>query len=107
MPYISYIVDMGVSFKASEGPRTEATRTNGGRAMASPRILIVDDDAGLRELLQMTLESAGYNVTPASHEEDAMEEVRRNGIDLSIVDLQLIQTTGIALMEQIHALRAI
>jgi len=83
---------------------TEEIRTYRGKAMSSGKILVVDDDAGLRELLQMTLESAGYAVTPVSHEEEAMVEVRRNGIDLSIVDLQLIQTTGIALMEQIHTL---
>jgi two-component system, NtrC family, response regulator GlrR len=90
--------------KASDGLGTEGIRTKGGRIMASRKILIVDDDDGLRELLQMTLESARYDVTTASHEEDALEKVRRNGIDLSIVDLQLIQTTGIALMEQIHTL---
>jgi two-component system response regulator GlrR len=97
-------MNIEVPLKAAEDACIDENRTRGGRAMSSGRILVVDDDAGLRELLQMTLESARYDVTTASHEEDALEMVRRNGIDLSIVDLQLIQTTGIALMEQIHTL---
>ena len=70
--------------------------------MSSGKILIVDDDRSLIELLRMRLESVNYEVVTAMKEEDALEAVRGEVFDLSIVDLQLIQTNGISLMEKLH-----
>jgi len=70
--------------------------------MASGKILVVDDDRNLVELMKMRLESANYEVTAAVHEEDAVEAVKRQVFDLSIIDLQLVQKDGISLMEELH-----
>jgi len=70
--------------------------------MPSGKILIVDDDRNLLELLRMRLESVNYKVVTAMKEEDAIEAVRGEVFDLSIVDLQLVQTNGISLMEELH-----
>jgi two-component system, NtrC family, response regulator GlrR len=70
--------------------------------MASGRILVVDDDANLLELVKMRLESAGYQVTTASVEEDALGAVKDQAFDLSILDLQLARRDGISLMEDLH-----
>lgn len=70
--------------------------------MASGKILVVDDDPNLLELVKMRLESADYEVTTASTEEDALGAVRGQAFDLSILDLQLAHRDGISLMEELH-----
>jgi two-component system response regulator GlrR len=66
------------------------------------KILIVDDDENILEVIRMRLESADYEVTTAAREAEALEAVRTHVYDLSIVDLQLAQTDGISLMEGLH-----
>jgi len=68
----------------------------------SGRVLVVDDDRNLLELLRMRLESANYEVITAINEEDAIEAVKSQIVDLSIVDLQLVHQDGISLMEEFH-----
>jgi two-component system response regulator GlrR len=70
--------------------------------MASGRILVVDDDNSLLELMRMRLESANYEVTATMKEEEAIEAAKGQVFDLSIVDLRLAQKDGISLMEELH-----
>jgi two-component system response regulator GlrR len=70
--------------------------------MSSGKILLVDDDRNLIELIQIRLESADYEVTGAVKEEEAIEAVRTQIFDLAIVDLQLVHQDGISLMEELH-----
>jgi len=70
--------------------------------MPSGKILVIDDDRNLLELVKMRLESADYDVTTALREEDAIEVARDQVFDLSIVDLQLASRDGISLMEELH-----
>jgi two-component system, NtrC family, response regulator GlrR len=70
--------------------------------MASGKILVVDDDPNLLELVKMRLESADYEVTTSSMEEDALGAVKDQAFDLSILDLQLANRDGISLMEELH-----
>jgi two-component system response regulator GlrR len=70
--------------------------------VTSGKILVVDDDRNLLELLKMRLESADYEVTTAAKEEEAIEAVKNFVFDLSIVDLQLLRQDGISLMEEFH-----
>ena len=70
--------------------------------MSLGKILVVDDDRNLLELIKMTLESANYAVTTALIEKDAIEITKGQVFHLSIVDLQLTQMDGISLMEELH-----
>lgn len=70
--------------------------------MTSARILLVDDDRSLVELLRMRLESVGYEVRAALREEEALEAAKEAVFDLSLVDLQLVHRNGISLMEELH-----
>ncbi len=70
--------------------------------MSLGKILLVDDDRNLIELIKIRLESANYEVTAALKEEEAIEAVRGQVFDLSIVDLQLTHQDGISLMEELH-----
>jgi len=68
----------------------------------SGKILVVDDDKNLIELLKMRLESSNYEVTTAVKEEEAIQAIKSEVFDLSIVDLQLLNQDGISLMEELH-----
>jgi two-component system response regulator GlrR len=70
--------------------------------MSLPKILVVDDDKNLLELLKMRLESANYEVVAVLREEDAVNEMKNQVFDLSIIDLQLFNMDGISLMEELH-----
>ena len=70
--------------------------------MSLGKILLVDDDRNLLELVKIRLESADYEVTGAIREEDALGAIKKQVFDLSIVDLQLVHQDGISLMEEFH-----
>ena len=70
--------------------------------MSLGKILLVDDDRNLLELVKIRLESADYEVTGAVREEDALGAIKKQVFDLSIVDLQLVHQDGISLMEEFH-----
>jgi two-component system response regulator GlrR len=70
--------------------------------MASGKILVVDDDRSLIEVLKVRVESAGYEVTAALKEEAAIAATREQVFDLAIIDLQLDGTNGIMLMQKLH-----
>jgi two-component system response regulator GlrR len=66
------------------------------------RILVVDDDENLIEVIRMRLESADYDVVTIIQEEEAITAIREQSFELSIIDLQLTDRDGISLMEDIH-----
>lgn len=70
--------------------------------MAKGNILVVDDDSNLLEVIRMRLESAKYDVVTAQLEEEAINALKEEAIDLSVIDLQLEKTDGISLMEHLH-----
>jgi len=72
--------------------------------MSKEKLLVVDDDSNLLELIKMRLESAGYEVATALNEEEAITVVKEEAIPLSIVDLKLVRKDGISLMEELHSI---
>jgi len=70
--------------------------------MPVPKILVVDDDKNLLELLKIRLESEDYEAVAVWREEDAVKEMKNQVFDLSIIDLQLLNIDGISLMEKLH-----
>ncbi|MBI2360338.1 MAG: sigma-54-dependent Fis family transcriptional regulator, partial [Deltaproteobacteria bacterium] len=73
-------------------------------AMATAKILVVDDDNSLLELLSMRLESAQYEVGAALNEQEALARAQDAFFDLAVVDLKLAGHDGLVLMEQLHAM---
>ncbi|MBX3274393.1 MAG: response regulator transcription factor [Sandaracinaceae bacterium] len=60
----------------------------------SERILIVDDEPDLVELLEYNLRQSGYTVTTARDGASAFAEVRRQPPDLILLDLMLPDVSG-------------
>ena len=67
-------------------------------------ILIVDDEAPIREVLSEALACAGYRVTPAASVEEAMRIVVADTPNLVITDLQLEESDGFELADQIKGI---
>ena len=61
----------------------------------SERILVVDDDPGIRRTLQALLSRAGYRVTQARDGTEAVRLWREQGGDLVITDLHMPEKDGI------------
>ncbi len=65
-------------------------------------ILVVDDDANMRESIQDNLDADGYEVETAPSGKDAMEAVRRRFFDVILMDYNLTDSTGIDVIKQIR-----
>ncbi|MEW6616742.1 MAG: sigma-54 dependent transcriptional regulator [Thermodesulfobacteriota bacterium] len=66
------------------------------------KILVVDDDRNLLELLKVRLKSANYAVVTTEDGNGAVEAVKKQMFDIAIIDLQLPNQSGIYLMEELH-----
>lgn len=64
------------------------------------KVLIVDDEAPIRKLLQVGLTSQGYNVFEAANAYAAIEQLRINQLDLILLDLGLPDIPGVDLLRQ-------
>jgi DNA-binding NtrC family response regulator len=60
-----------------------------------PRLLIVDDDAGQRSLLDSFLSSQGFETVPVSSGERALEVLRQQKINMMISDVRMPGLTGL------------
>ena len=58
------------------------------------RILIVDDEVQLVEMVKMRLEAAGYEVISAYDGQDGFDKAKKNKPDLIILDLMLPKMDG-------------
>ena len=69
----------------------------------SVRILLVDDEPALRELLRVTFESADVTVDEASSGIEAEARIRRRRPDVIVLDLRMPGMSGIELCERLRA----
>src|SRR5262245_35057979 len=69
--------------------------------MAGAKILVVDDDSGLRTLMKVRLEAAGYNVTLAEGGGEALARAAEEVYEIAIVDLKMDGMDGITLLEKL------
>jgi DNA-binding NtrC family response regulator len=67
------------------------------------RILLIDDDPGVSEVIGLLLEREGYAVAHAATLKASLERIKRPDIDLVVTDLKLPDGTG---LDAISAIRA-
>jgi two-component system KDP operon response regulator KdpE len=70
--------------------------------VTEPRILIVDDELSMRKMLRMGLGAADYTVNEADRGVTALEAVRRNEVDLLLLDLGLPDIDGLQVIKRIR-----
>jgi signal transduction histidine kinase/CheY-like chemotaxis protein/ligand-binding sensor domain-containing protein len=74
--------------------RDQVVVTTPRTAERQPRILVVDDEANIRELLTQEFAEAGYAVVTAANGRDAVAEVRRQRPDLIVLDVMMPEMNG-------------
>jgi len=87
--------------RGASGPSRPAASTN-----ARPRILVVDDEAAIRDLLSKTLALAEYDVDLASDGRAALERLRLIPYDLLITDLKMPGVDGLTVVREARRLKA-
>ena len=77
------------------------------RARIKPlRVLVADDHAANRLLLQTVLQKAGHRVMAVDDGEAALEALASGGFDLALVDLHMPSISGIDLLRQLRVMEA-
>ncbi|MCC4595349.1 response regulator [Xanthomonas campestris pv. phormiicola] len=74
------------------------------RAQAPLRILLVEDEPTVAQVMAELLRSRGHHVVCAAHGLDALTEVTQGTFDLGLLDLDLPALDGLALARQLRAL---
>jgi len=64
------------------------------------RLLVLEDDDGLRSSLRLVLEDEGYEVVEASRAEAALTVIEGRGVDLMLVDLMLGGMDGFSFIQR-------
>ncbi len=67
------------------------------------KILIIDDDAALRQTLTLSLEGEGYAVLSEGDGPRGLDRAQRERLDLIVLDLNLPGLTGIELLKQLRS----
>src|SRR5260370_9122472 len=83
---------------------TADTPKNGSRP---PRILIVDDDAGQRSLLDSFLRSQGFETVTVSSGERALEVLKGQDIGMTISDVRMPGLSGLEPMRRARLERTV
>jgi DNA-binding NtrC family response regulator len=80
------------------------SRHNPGDASlpAAGSVLIIDDEAAIRESLETLLELEGYGVESASSGEEGLARIGERSFDLVLLDLALPDRNGLDLLADIH-----
>ena len=71
-----------------------------------PRVLVVDDEASIRDLLSKTLALAEYEVDVAPDGRAALERMRLFGYDLLITDLKMPGMDGLSVIQEARRLNS-
>ena len=69
----------------------------------SKKVLVVDDDAQIRESLRKVLSAEGYEVVLAADGQEGIEQFRRHAVGLLLLDLNLPVTSGWDVFERLTA----
>jgi two-component system response regulator PilR (NtrC family) len=70
--------------------------------MEMEKLLVVDDERSMRELLELVLKREGYAVHTAENGKRALELIRQNVYDLIISDVKMPDISGIDLLAQVR-----
>lgn len=70
--------------------------------MPDARILVVDDDKEIADLVEIHLISDGYRVYKANNAKEGMEIFEREGIDLMILDIMMPEVDGLTMCKMVR-----
>ncbi|MGA8689424.1 MAG: response regulator [Methyloceanibacter sp.] len=79
-----------------------ATKTPCLKPRKAPRLLVVDDDREIRDLLSVLLTRRGYKVVTAREEQAMHQALASSQVDLIILDLMLPGKDGLTIGDSDH-----
>ena len=88
------------SFQGKSAPMNSPP--HGGTTTEPSHILVVDDAAGMRDVLAIGLEREGYQVALAGDANQALEQIRATHFDLILLDMKLPGMSGMELLAQLR-----
>ena len=71
--------------------------------MSQERVLIVDDEARMRRVLEIMLQRMGHKTCSVSNGREALKFVQTETFDLVLTDLRMPEMDGVELLDAIHA----
>jgi DNA-binding NtrC family response regulator len=77
-------------------------RHNVGESSSAGSVLIIDDEAAIRESLETLLEMEGYEVQSAATADEGLNRIGSRPYDLVLLDLALPDRNGIDLLAELH-----
>lgn len=78
----------------------KTVKKSAGKTIRKKRILIVDDDRTIKEMMSVLLTHCGYEVIEASYALPALFRATRNAPDLILADLDMPIMNGLELIDQ-------
>jgi excisionase family DNA binding protein len=74
----------------------------GAKDRTGPVVLVVDDDAGVRELVRANLEAEGYAVREASGAREGLAALEEEAPDLVLLDVMMPEIDGWEMLRQVQ-----
>ena len=71
--------------------------------MTEPAVMIVDDEAAIRQIVRRYLEADGYKVVEASDGEEALERFRHSPTDVVVLDVMMPGMDGLETLRRLRA----
>ena len=103
-------IDAWLETQRPRGARAAQAQAPAARSSAAagtrPRVLVVDDEASIRDLLSKTLALAEYDVDLAPDGRTALDRLRIIPYDLLITDLKMPGVDGLAVIKEGRRLKA-
>src|SRR5689334_9171578 len=78
-------------------------RSGSTRADVKSRILVIDDEVGIRDSMRRTLEYQGYQFIGASSGQEGIALIDRDPPDLVFLDIKMPGMDGLEVLDQIKA----
>ena len=79
---------------------TQVSEPEVSAAPAAARVLVVDDERSMRELLSIVLRRDGYEVFVAGDGKQAVDMLRRERVDVLITDIRMPEMTGVDVLRE-------
>ena len=98
-------VDVRQATNAGTSAREVVEATAHGTMNAMPRVLVIDDEPGMRAMLRRGLEAEGHTVTEAADGATGLAMAVAGDVDLVLLDLGLPALDGETVLAQIVAVR--
>ena len=99
-------IDAWLDSQRPRGDRPAAAAPAAPVRSARQRVLVVDDEASIRDLLSKTLALAEYDVDTAPDGTSALDRMRAFNYDLLIADLKMPGMDGLTLIRQAKRIKA-